>query len=331
MPTLLLGAATHERLRTRLPTTGLDCVVVDDQGTFRSAANESLAVVPPLHAAYGNEDTLMGGGARAFVAAITQAAPAIDWFQSFAAGYEHPAVQRIGAAVKRFSTCHVQSEAMAEWALWAALDTFRQGPQHRRQQAEARWQPQTSREIQGSRWLIVGFGSVGEAIGRRVRALGGFVTGVRRRGGTSADADLIRTSLGDADLSAADVIVLVVPHNNQTNKMVNALFLERLNPQALLLNLGRGGLVDEAALCKALDENKLAHAWLDVASTEPLPAESPLWRQPRITLTPHDSPHTPGTRMRQDEFFLSNLERYLAGTEPLNLVDRSEFPPPGSA
>ncbi|HAY07548.1 MAG TPA: D-2-hydroxyacid dehydrogenase, partial [Hyphomonas sp.] len=96
-------------------------------------------------------------------------------------------------------------------------------------------------------------------------------------------------------------------------------------PHALFLNLGRGALVDEAALMTALDAGRPAFAALDVTRTEPLPSDNPLWRHPKIVITPHDSADTPGTIAGADDTFLANLERYLKGEPLKHLVDASAF------
>ncbi|WP_420537761.1 D-2-hydroxyacid dehydrogenase [Hyphomonas adhaerens] len=215
---------------------------------------------------------------------------------------------------------------MAEWALWAALDFLREGPQHRAQQDAAEWKRVRSREIAGSRWLIVGYGSIGEAVGNRVTALGGHVTGLRRSPGPAPGAEEILPSsvLPDA-LPDADVVLLCVPHTAETEGMAGADFFSKMKPDALFMNLGRGALVDEDALVDALVKGRPAYAALDVTGVEPLPAESPLWHHPKIMITPHDSSQTNGTILRADGTFVDNLHRYLNGEPLRNLVDRKAF------
>ena len=135
--------------------------------------------MPPLDIAFGNADAFFSGVVRDYMTAILKS-PALDWFQSAAAGIENPALMMIGQKARLYTTNHTQAESMAEWALWQALDFLRDGPGHRALQAQGKWQRVKAREVRGSRWLVVVYGSIGQAVGRRVTALGGEVTGLRR-------------------------------------------------------------------------------------------------------------------------------------------------------
>jgi phosphoglycerate dehydrogenase-like enzyme len=328
MKTCLLHARTFARLRPRLK--GLDAAVrfvtVDDAGKAHDGwTSTELAELPPLDMAFGNADAFFAPSVREFMTGILKS-PALDWFQSAAAGIENPALVMIGQKAKYYTTNHTQAESMAEWALWQALDFLRAGPAHRTQQARGQWQRTNAREIRGSRWLVIGYGSIGEAVGRRVTALGGEVTGIRRTPGHATGAARIEApSALMAELPRADVVLLCSPHTPETENMANAAFFAAMLPEALFMNLGRGALVDEDALMAALDVGRPAFAALDVTRTEPLPAESPLWRHPAIAITPHDSSDTPGTVAGADETFLANLTRYLQGEPLKHLVDRAAF------
>jgi phosphoglycerate dehydrogenase-like enzyme len=206
---------------------------------------------------------------------------------------------------------------MADYVLWGVLDHFQRGPERRAAQGAAEWTRVRFRELDGSRWLVVGFGAIGQGVGRRARAFGAHVTGVRRNPAPHPDADVIAA---EADLprllEGADVVVLSLPLTPQTRHVVDAAFLRRMKPRSVIVNVGRGGLVDEAALLAALDLGVPEHAVLDVFETEPLPKESPFWGHPRVTLTPHASGISEGQAARNDALFLDNLARYLAG-QPL--------------
>lgn len=298
---------------------------MDDEGVFKAEWGAALDGDPQPVAVFGNTDVWFGPQAPAFMTAVLKT-PELQWFQSSAAGVEHPALVMIGQKAGFYTTSHAQSESMAEWALWAAMDFFRGGPKRRADKAAANWQVQTSREIYGSHWLIYGFGAIGKAVARRVRVLGGTVTGVRRSGGTSDVADAIVTpgEMGDA-LQTADVVLLCAPHTPETEGMADATFFAAMRDDALFLNLGRGALVVEPDLIAGLDAGRPSFAQLDVVSEEPLPADNSLWAHPQVMITPHDSAATEETRHRQDQVFLDNLERWLKD-EPLeNLIDKSEF------
>ncbi len=328
MKTCLLHARTFARLRPRLK--GLDAAVrfvtIDDAGKAHDGwTSTALADLPPLDMAFGSSDAFFAPSVREFMTGLLKS-PSLDWFQSAAAGIENPALVMIGQKVKHYTTNHTQAESMAEWALWQALDFLRAGPAHRAQQAAGQWQRVKAREIRGSRWLVVGYGSIGEAVGRRVTALGGEVTGIRRSPGPATGAArIVPPSALMAELPGADVVLLCSPHTPETENMANAAFFAAMQPEALFMNLGRGALVDEDALIAALDAGRPAFAALDVTRTEPLPPDSPLWRHPGIAITPHDSSDTPGTVAGADETFLANLTRYLQGEPLKHLVDRAAF------
>jgi len=328
MKTLLLHARTFARIAPRLK--GLEAVLkivtLDDAGRMHDAFTSIELKTPPvINLAYGNVDAFYAPSVRDFMLAILKSED-FDWFQSAAAGIENPALASIGQKARFYTTNHTQAEAMAEWALWQALDFLRDGAGHRALQRQGKWMRLRAREMQGSRWLIVGYGSIGEATGRRVSALGGVVTGLRRRPGPAEGAARILPPEGlMTELPEADIVLLCAPHTAETEGLAGADFFNAMNPHALFMNLGRGALVDEVALVAALEAGRPAFAALDVTRTEPLPEDSPLWRHPSIAITPHDSSDTPGTVARADETFLSNLENYLEGRALNHLVERAAF------
>jgi len=117
-------------------------------------------------------------------------------------------------------------------------------------------------------------------------------------------------------LPDTDVLVLATPLTAETRHLGNAANFARMKPGSVLVNVGRGGLVDEPALLAALDRDAPAHAVLDVFETEPLPPDSPFWSHPKVALTPHSSGMSVGNAPRNDALFLDNLRRFVAG-EPL--------------
>ncbi|MFN3213849.1 MAG: NAD(P)-dependent oxidoreductase [Henriciella sp.] len=232
----------------------------------------------------------------------------------------------VGKKAELFSGSHEQSDAIAEWVVWAGLDYFQGGARRREAQAAKNWTRLPFREIAGSKWLIIGFGAIGQACGRRLRALGADVTGVRRSGGTDPAADRI---IPPGDVMAAlpdmDVALLSLPLTDATENIADAAFFDAMANGSLFMNVGRGGLVDEGALMSALNTGAPAEAYLDVVREEPLPPESSIWSHPRITLTPHISALTEGSKVRTDAVFLENLELFLAGKPLRNAVHEDAF------
>lgn len=322
---LILHEKTFSRLEARLKPFAerVSPLVVNDSGEFgRPWGDEASEGV----IAYGNTDVFFSPAVRAFAKSLFEA-DALEWFQSNAAGLDNAFLQKIGSKAKCYTSSHVQAHAMAEWALWAAFDYFGNGAARRRARETKSWEKIHFREVADTRWLIYGFGHIGEAVGRRLKGLGAHVTGVRRSSAVSPFADQILPPdrVGADELGAADAVLLCLPHTPQTESMADTAFFEAMKPDSLFLNLGRGALVDETALIAALDAGRPGHAALDVTREEPLPSESPLWTHDKVTLTPHTSAITDGTERRNDEQFLENLSSFLNGETLRNMVDRSAF------
>ncbi|MCR5877996.1 NAD(P)-dependent oxidoreductase [Phenylobacterium sp. J367] len=202
------------------------------------------------------------------------------------------------------------------------LDHFQNGPGRRAAQAKHAWDRLPFREINGSNWLVIGFGAIGQNVAQRARAFGATVTGVRRNQAPHPAADAI-APIADLPnlLPEADVVVLSIPLTPESRHLADAGFFAAMKTASVLVNVGRGGLVDEDALLAALDAGKPEHALLDVFAVEPLPAESRFWDHPRVTLTPHSSGITTGQHTRNDALFAENLQRFVEGRDLLNLAD----------
>lgn len=297
-------------------------LVLDDEGHLKHPWGESEA---SSAIAYGTQDVYFSPAVMTFFQTL-MGFERLDWFQSSAAGVEHPLIQAVGQKAELFSGSHEQSDAIAEWVLWAGLDYFQDGARRRQAQADKTWGRLPFRELSGSHWLIIGFGAIGQACGRRLRALGVEVTGVRRSGGSDPAADHIIQPDGiAAALPNADAVVLCLPLNDATENTADAAFFDAMKPDSLFINVGRGGLVDEQALMSALDNGLPASAYLDVVREEPLPPESAIWAHPKITLTPHISALTEGSKVRTDVVFLENIEAFLDQKPLRNAVGRDVF------
>jgi phosphoglycerate dehydrogenase-like enzyme len=217
----------------------------------------------------------------------------------------------------RLTTSHVTAIPIAEYVLAAVLNIYQQPEQWAEKARQHHWQHRNFREVQGTNWLVVGLGGIGREVAARARAFGARVVGVRRTpaGDEPVDEVITPDRLAGA-VPSADVIVLCAPGAADTYHLVDETMLASLGDQAVLINVARGSLVDEQALIRSLDAGRPAHAVLDVFATEPLPADSPLWDHPRVTVTPHASGGGLGRYRRSAEVFAANLARYLRG-EPL--------------
>ena len=231
----------------------------------------------------------------------------------------------------------LHSASMAEHTLGVMLAFARKLHLARDAQGERRW---TQRELwtgqhpyaalAGATLGLVGLGHVGEAVAASARALGMRVLAVRRHpAGANTPAAAVSSAheqwglehLADL-LAASDWVVLAAPLTADTRHLIGAAQLAQMKREAVLINLGRGALVDEPALIAALTEGRIAGAGLDVFEKEPLPADSPLWSMPQVIVTPHISGVGPRYWERAMEQFAAHLRAYLEKRALENLVDK---------
>ena len=247
------------------------------------------------------------------------------WAQTFNAGLDHPFFTQLMAKGLRLSKSNAQAPAIAEYVVCHALSLLHPIVAQAAAQAAHDWKRVPFREIGSSRWLMVGFGSIGTEIAKRIQPFGAHLTVVRRNPAPEALAADVRPT---ADLPAllpdADVVVLACALNDQTRGMADAAFFKAMKPGAILINIARGGLVDEDALRVGLDRDQPAMAVLDVFETEPLPVDAWFWDHPKVRVTAHCSNAGNAAPDRGDALFLENLRRYLAGEPLINEADRSE-------
>lgn len=264
--------------------------------------------------------------------------PAVRWVQTFNAGLDvsfakmraygmrfgeagERLADRLGstsifsammAQGRRVSNSDSMAAAIGEYAIAQICAEWYPIAEQRAAQRERRWQHFPFRELGGSRWLVIGFGRNGSEIGRRARALGAVVTGIRRHPAPDIGADRVAASAElDALLPDADVVILACPLNAATRDMVDATFLDRMKPGSILMNIARGGLIDDTALLAALDRGRPRTAILDAFSTEPLPPDDPLWSHPSVRLTAHCSWAGDGVLARNDALFIENARSFL--------------------
>jgi len=173
--------------------------------------------------------------------------------------------------------------------------------------------------LDGARVTIWGYGSIGSTFAPLVKMLGAEVTGVARTAGDRGGVPVVTEDGLNEVLALTDVLVMILPNHASTALAMNAERFAALKPGALLVNVGRGSTVDEAALVAALGSGRLAAAAIDVTATEPLPADSPLWDQPNLLITPHIAGGRP---QRGDVLLAHNVAAVRNGTEVRNLVRR---------
>jgi phosphoglycerate dehydrogenase-like enzyme len=247
------------------------------------------------------------------------------WAQVFVAGLDNPMFRLIMSKGVRLTKSSAQAPAIAEYVMCHALSLLHPIAEARRAQDLHEWKFIGFREIASTRWLLVGFGAIGKEIALRLRPFGTHLTVVRRHLGPEPLATEVRPSSDLPQLlPAADVVVLACALNAETRGMAGPAFFSGMKPGSLLINIGRGALVDEAALREGLDRDQPSTAVLDVFETEPLPADAWFWDHPKVRVTGHASSAGDGVPGRGDRLFLENLRRFRAGEALLNEAHPSE-------
>jgi len=263
-------------------------------------------------------------------------APGLRWIQSASAGIEDnlsaPVVAR---GILLTNGAGIASTGIAEQVFGVMLMFCRNLHVAARLQREGRWDRSAVmagagmpvREFRGSRVAVIGLGPIGAAIAAGAASLGATVRGMRRHppaGAPRPPYDAVVGPDGFRDLLGwADFVVLAVPHTPETERMIGAREIGLMRHDAVLVNIARGGVVDEAALVDALRSGAIGGAALDVFEEEPLPSSSPLWALPNAILTPHVAGSTPRYFERALDLFVDNLARYLEGRPLRNLVEHA--------
>ena len=317
---ILMTAAAHERVRDRLGEA--DVVTLGTSGTLRRGGEPVAAdaIAPTL--GWASLDAYPAGQlSRLFQLLMKHG---VAWCQLFNAGLDNPAFAALMRAGIRLTKSDAQAPAIAEYVLAHALARLHPIAEQRAAQDAHEWRRVEFREVADTRWLLIGFGAIGREVAARLKPWGAHVTAVRRHPAPDRQVDaVIGPDAVASVLPDTDVIVLAAPLTAETEGMVDTSFLAAAKPGALLVNVARGGLVDEDALRAALD-GELGGAVLDVFHVEPLPANHWAWNHPKVTLTAHCANAGSGQLARGDALFLDNLARWRAGEALRNEAAKAE-------
>jgi phosphoglycerate dehydrogenase-like enzyme len=304
-----MGEAELEKIRSAAETVAVEVAATLDEAVLKAVEAE---VIQPGH---WSDD-------------LWKSAPNLKWVQSGGAGvegfltpdfiaspivltnaqgiYAVPIADHVMAFVLYFSRCFdglVPKQMERKWAEWGEFSVD---------------------ELNGKTLGIVGLGGIGREVAKRARAFGMRVIATRKRAHRPSEfADEVR---GPDELpwllKESDYVVLCAALTRNTRHLIGAEQMKQMKPTAHLINIGRGGLIDEQALIAALEHGDIAGAGLDVFEQEPLPADSPLWDPPNVLITPHSAGDSPRSGERLVELFRENLRRYVAGEPLLNVVDK---------
>lgn len=284
-------------------------------------ANAEVLFGAPDDSAAGLRDVVRSSGRLRWIAGTAAGAGQ----QVAAADLTEDELQRVLFTAAR----GVHARQLAEWAMLGLLWVVKDGGRLVADREARRWEHRPTEELSGRRLLIVGLGEIGRATAIRARAFGMHVTGVRRSvraGDPDGDVDdLVATDRLADVVPTSDAVVLALPGGTGTEQLLSRSLIDALPRHAAVVNVGRGGTIDEAALIAALQENRLAGAALDVTADEPPADGSPLWTLPNVLLSPHTAALSVNENERIVDQLIANLRRLLAD-EPLHqLVDTAHF------
>jgi phosphoglycerate dehydrogenase-like enzyme len=263
---------------------------------------------------------------------ILARAPNLVWVHSATAGVERvlPAARARDLTIT--NARGVFSEPIAEYVLMMILAIIRRLPQLLELQRERTWQPLLATEMRDVTVGIVGLGSIGREVAARALSFGSRVVAMRREAGDPEGIVAIDPRLAGLErilgrdelpelLAMSDMVVLTLPLTADTRDLFDAATFGHMKPGSWLINVARGGLVDERDLLRALATGPMAGAVLDAFRDEPVPPHSPLYGVPNLIITPHTSWTSGRVLDRSIELFRDNLLRWIAGQPLLNTVD----------
>jgi phosphoglycerate dehydrogenase-like enzyme len=273
--------------------------------------------------------------------------PHLRWVQLYSAGPDYILDHPLFATPTLFTTTNgIHAIPIAEYVFAMVLAWFHRLPRIFEQQQHAAWPAGSERnslfageELRGKTLGIVGYGSIGREVARLATAFGMHVLAMQR-GTNRQDTSFLLPGIGDpagvlperfyspdefhAMLGACDVVVISVPLTARTRDMFDDVAFQAIKPTALLVNIARGAICNEAALLHALREKQIAGAILDVFHQEPLPPEHPLWHLSNVFISPHCSGLSSLYEERAAQICEENLRRYLAGEPLYNVVDKAQ-------
>lgn len=300
------------------------CWHLDGQLTIDGHTVTADSIAPEI--GWISFDVLARGQTKCYVDTLMKF-DSVRWVQTGHAGLDDPLYGALAARGVRLSKSYAQSVSIAEYTLAHALHYFQNIESRLAAQRAGEWKHLRFRELCGTRWLVIGFGHIGRRVAERARAFNCYVTTLRRSGAPHPAADVIvgRDELTGA-LAQSDVVVLACPETPETTGLVDQAFIAAMKKGSLLINVARGGLVNDEALLGGLARGQPESAVLDAFAVEPLPADHPYWEHPNVVITAHMSNAGNGTVDRGSEQFLENLHRYLHDDTPGDEVDPASLP-----
>lgn len=258
---------------------------------------------------------------------ILKRAPHLKWFQVTSAGVDrHRGTEIWNSDVILTGVSGIHATPIGEFVMGLMLMFAKNSPQGFKMMQTHHWDRYASGTLRGKAVGIVGLGNIGGEVARLSKAFGMRVIGTRRsakQAGKARNIDLLLPSARMNEmLSQSDYVAVCCPLTPETHHIIGDTALKAMKPTAFIINIGRGPLIDEAALIRAVKEKRIAGAGLDVTEQEPLPPHSPLWGLDNVILSPHVSGGMEDYMLRAAELFADNIKHYLAGKKLRNVVKR---------
>jgi phosphoglycerate dehydrogenase-like enzyme len=275
-------------------------------------------------AAAADAECAIGTNNGSRVKKLLDAAPKLRWYHSVGAGVEdligvREFRERGIALTNNSGSYDIQ---IAEHALAFILAAAKRLHVYRDQQTRRNWKDHRQDELRGSTLVVYGIGSIGAEIARLGAALGMRVIGVRRRVEAVEGVErIVPPELLEDVAGEADYLAIAAPLTRATRGAISKDVMARMKKTAWIVNIARGAIVDEDAMVDALRAGRLGGAGLDAFTTEPLPADHPLWTLENVMISPHSSNSSPHVRERTLALFTENLRRFKSGEDLLNRVD----------
>src|SRR5213594_2036871 len=275
-------------------------------------------------AAAADAEVAFSGNNPRRVRQLLDATPKLRWYHTVSAGVEiMPLSELAQRGIVLTNNSGSYDVQIAEHLMMFVFAASRQLHRYRDQQSSRVWKDLNHQELRDATIVVFGMGSIGGEVARLAKGVGMRVIGVRRKAASrepGIDRVVPAEQLADV-VGEADYLAITAPLTPATRGAISRDVIARMKPTAWILNIGRGAIVDEAALTEALREKKIAGAALDVFTKEPLPQESPLWAMENVIITPHTSGDSPRVGDRTLALFAENLRRFKAGEPLLNRVD----------
>ena len=275
-------------------------------------------------------EVLFGYVLHTNVRELTKTAPYLKWVQSPSTGvgewFKQTGFADLNIPLTTASGIH--ATPLAEFSMMAMLWFVKNAPRMIMEKECRHWERYAGTTLKGKTVVIISLGSIGQEVAKLAKSFGMHVIGTKRNieGVKPASLGVERlypwTDLKPM-LSLADFVVLCVPHTSETTGLIGEEELAAMKSSAILINIARGAIIDEAALISALNSGQLSGAALDVQSKEPLPPNSPLWGLPQVLLSPHSGSNVDSENIELVKLFCENLSRYLEGLPLRNLFDKN--------